>query len=118
MALPKKYLHDRLVLLILSIQTFFALLGSVLILLRLGSGQKGVYWAQYRANLGIGAHIPGKITDLLAFVLFFIIVLGVNTILSAKAYAHHRNYALTVLGLGTLLMVLSIIVSNLLLDLR
>ncbi|MCX6727499.1 MAG: hypothetical protein WCO19_00585 [Candidatus Saccharibacteria bacterium] len=118
MALPKKYLHDRLVLLLLSVQTFFALLGTTLILLRLGSGQRGVYWAEYRSNLGIGAHIPGKLTDLLAFVLFFVIVLGVNTMLSAKAYVHHRNYALTVLGLGILLMILSIIVSNLLLDLR
>lgn len=118
MTIPENYVHDRLVLLLLSINSFFAVLGSILIFLRLDSGSNGIYWAQYRANLGISAHIPGKVTDILSFVVFLVLIFGMNTILSMKVYKRHRNYALTILGLGALLMFLTIIVSNLLLDLR
>ena len=118
MSVPKKYIHDRLVLLYLSISGFLAVIGSLLILVRLDSGDKGIYWAQYRSNLGISAYIPGDVMDILAFVVFLLFIFGMNTLLSKKVYSHHRNYSVTVLSLGTLLMVLTIIVSNLLLDLR
>ena len=118
MSVPKKYIHDRLVLLFLSISGFLAVVGSLLILVRLDSGDKGIYWAQYRSNLGISAYIPGDVIDILAFVVFLLFIFGMNTLLSMKVYSHHRNYSVTVLSLGTLLMVLTIIVSNLLLDLR
>ncbi len=118
MPVPQKYIHDRLVLLFLSITSFLAVVGSLLIILRLDSGNKGIYWAQYRSNLGISAYIPGRITDILSFVVFLFLIFGMNTLLSMKVYQHHRNYAITVLSLGTLLMILTIIVSNLLLDLR
>jgi uncharacterized membrane protein YbhN (UPF0104 family) len=118
MSVTKKYLHDRLILLLLSINSFFVIIGSILILLRLDGGSKGIYWVQYRANLGIDAHQAGQLADILAFIVFLIVVFGMNVLLSVKAYQHHRNYSLTVLGLGSLLMFLTIIVSNLLLDLR
>lgn len=118
MPVTNKYFHDRLILLFLSISSFLAVVGSLLIILRLDSGNKGAYWAQYRSNLGISAYIPGRITDILAFVVFLFLILVMNTILSKKVYNHHRNYAITVLSLGTLLMILAILVSNLLLDLR
>lgn len=119
LSIPKNYLHDRLVLLLLTINSFFVVIGSILILLRLDGGSKGTYWVQYRANLGtIDAHQAGRLIDILAFIVFFVVVFGMNIMLSVKAYKHHRNYALTVLGLGALLMFLTIIVSNLLLDLR
>jgi hypothetical protein len=118
MSIPKNYLHDRLVLLLLSINSFMLVLGTTLILLRLDGGSKGIYWVQYRANLGIKAHQAGSLTDILAFVVFLFIIFGLNSALSMKAYRHHRNYAVMVLGLGTLLMFLTVIVSNSLLDLR
>ena len=118
MSVPKKYIHDRLVLLFLSISSFLVVLGSFLIILRLDTGSKGIYWAQYRSNLGISAYIPGRITDILAFIVFLLIIFGMNIFLSMKVYQHHRNYAITVLSLGTLLVLLTVIVSNLLLNLR
>lgn len=118
MHFPKNYLHDRIVLLILSVNTFFALLGSVLILLRLDAARSSGYIAEYRANLGISPFKPGGITDLLAFIAIAFIILGLHTVLSVRMYAHHRHYALTILAMGTLLLLLNIIVSNALLVLR
>ncbi len=118
MSIPKKYLRDRIVLLLLSISVFLTLLGSVLILLRLGSGQGSSYIVEYRANLGISAYTAGRAIDIIGFILFLFLVLGMNIVLSIKVYSHHRSYALTVLGMGVLLSLLTIIVSNALLILR
>ncbi|MCA9330189.1 hypothetical protein KDA11_06070 [Candidatus Saccharibacteria bacterium] len=117
MAVYKKFFRDRIVLLLLSINAFCALLGTILILLRLSNGQ-GSYIIQYRANLGISAYTAGKAGDMLIFILFLFVVLIINTLLSVKIYGRHRSYALTILGLGDLLSLLAVIVSNALLILR
>lgn len=117
MKLSNKYLHDRLILILLTVNSFFTLLGSALILLRLSSSS-GVIWSAYRSNLGISPYTPGKTVDILGFILFLVVIFGMNTILSVKVYQHHRNYAVAVLGLGTLLIFMTIIISNALLVLR
>lgn len=115
---PKDYLRDRLILLLISINSFFVLIGTILILLRLSSGRGSSFIVQYRSNLGISAYKAGNLVDILAFIVFLISVYFLNLFLSTKVYGRHRNYSITVLGLGALLMLLAIIVSNALLVLR
>jgi hypothetical protein len=117
MSISKNYLRDRIVLLLLSVNAFFVLLGTTLILLRLSSGQ-GSYITEYRANLGISAYTAGKASDMLVFILFLFVVFTMNFLLSSKVYGRHRSYSLAILGLGSLLSLLAIIVSNALLILR
>lgn len=118
MRIPKNYFHDRLVLLIISINTFLALLGSVLVLFRLDTGGSDVYIVQYRANLGLSAFKRGGAEPLLSFVIFGLLVLIIHTILSIRVYQVRRAAALAILVMATLLLCLSIIVSNALLILR
>lgn len=117
MNISKKYLNDKIVLLFVSINIFLTLLTIILIALRLGGGHSS-YIVQYRANLGINAFKTGSVLDLLSFVLFAILVLVAHVGLSIKTYHIHRQLAVTILGLGMLLLVLAIIVSNALLVLR
>lgn len=118
MHIPKKYFQDRLVLLLLSLNTFLALFGSILILLRLDSGRSEGYIIRYRANQGLDAFGKGGVTELLSFIIFAALVLGFHTVLSIKIYSHRRHFSMAVLGLGLLLLVVAIIVSNALLELR
>lgn len=118
MHIPKKYFHDRLVVLLLSINTFLALLGSVLVLFRLDAGGSDVYIVQYRANLGLSAFKRGGPTPLLSFVVFGLLILAIHTLLSIRVYPVRRQFAVTILAMATLLLSLSIIVSNALLILR
>lgn len=118
MHVPKKYFHDRLVLLLLSVNTFLALLGSVLILLRLDSGRSQSYIVQYRANLGLSAYKVGDATTFISFIIFAAVVLVFHTLLSMRVYHVRRQVAITVLGMGLLLLTLALIVSNALLILR
>src|SRR5262245_54761613 len=117
MTIPKEYLHDRLVLLIGSINVFLTFLLTVLTLARLSTSHTS-YIVQYRSNVPINAFKSGSSTELLSFILFGIIVLAFHSIISFRVYLIHRQLTVVVLGLGTLLLVLAIIVSNALLVLR
>ena len=121
MATPKKYFHDHVVLLLLSIDAFLAFLASAFVLLRLSAGHGNGYIVQCRdcSNpLAINKFTTGSVTALLSFIGFALLVLVVHTILSMRAYHVNRHLAITILGLGVLLLVLTIIVSNALLVLR
>lgn len=117
MLLSKKYLHDKLILLLASINIFLAFLCIMLVVLRLGAGQGG-YIVQYRANLGVSAFKTGSVSGLLDFVAFAVVTLIANLILSMRTYLLRRELSIVILSLGALLLTLAIIVSNALLVLR
>ena len=118
MATPKKFLHDHLVLLLLTVNVFLALALVAFLLLRLSNSHSTGYIVQYRPSLGIGAFQSGKVIDLLSFIGFSLLVFAVHTVLAMRAYHVRRQVSLAILSLGILLQVLAIIVSNALLALR
>lgn len=118
MTIPKKYFHDRLILLLLSVNVFLAFLASVWVLFKLDSGRSAGYIVQYRSSLGISALKTGDAGELVAFIGFAVMVLIIHFVLSVRAYAIRREVSLVILALGILLLATSIIVSNALLVLR
>jgi len=121
MASPKKYFHDHLVLLLLSINAFLAVAGSIFILVKLGTSHSNGYIVQCRdcSNASaINKFSTGSVVDLLSLVAFALLVVIAHTMLSLRAYHIHRQLAIAILSLGMLLLVLTIIVSNALLVLR
>ena len=117
MEIPKKFFRDRLVLLLIAVNAFLTLLAIVLILFRLGDHSNG-YFIQYRSNLGLNAYKVGNVGSLLSFVVFAILIFGFHTYLAIKTYALRRNLAVICLVFATLLLSLTIIISNALLVLR
>lgn len=115
MHIPKKYFHDRFVMLLISVNVFLALLCAVLVLFRLDAGGSDVYIIQYRANLSLSGFKRGGASALLSFVVFSFLILVVHIVLSMRVYPVRRQFAITILAMGTLLLSLSIIVSNALL---
>jgi hypothetical protein len=118
MLIPKQYLHDKLILLLLSVNTFLTLLGGILVLLRLGSSGSDVYIVEYRANLGLSAFTRGAATPLMSFVIFVLLVMVAHTLLSMRVFTVRRQLSVIILAMGTLLLTLAIIVSDALLKLR
>ncbi len=118
MATSRKYFHDHLVLLLLSINVFLAVVGSLYFLIRLSTSHGTSYIVQYRSAFVVNKFTPGTLLDLLAFVAFAALVLLVHSVLSYRAYHIHRQLTITILSLGILLLVLTSIVSNALLVLR
>lgn len=114
-----KYFKDHLVLLLVSINSFLAVASILFILIRLlSSSHVSGYIVQYRPSLGVNSYQTGGGTQLIAFMLFAALALGINITLSIRAYKIHRQLAVAILSLGILLIVLSIIISNALLYLR
>lgn len=117
MASTKKYFHDRLVLLLLSINVFFALIATAAILFRLSGVHSSGFIAEYRANLGLSAFRPGGSLTFVGFIVFVLLVTFFHGFLSRKLYHLNRHFSLAVLGMGTVLVVFATLVSNALLGL-
>lgn len=116
MHIPKRYFHDRMVLLLLATNAFLALVGIVSILLRLDAERSNSYIVEYReTQLGRNAFTSGSSREIWSFVLFILIVAILHTLLSIRVYGIRRHFAIAVLGMGVLLLVLAILVSNALL---
>ena len=118
MTATAKYFRDRMVMLLFSTNIFLALAASLFVLLRLSSNHGTGYIVQYRSNLGIDAFKTGNLAGLLSFVIFDLLIVVVHVLLSLRVYSINRHLSTVILGLGVLLLVLSIIVSNALLVLR
>lgn len=116
---PKKFLNDRIILLLLTVNSFLVLISISSIILRLGtSTHKQGLIGEYRSNLGtFGGFRHGDVYTFVSFAVFIILVFGFHIVLSRKVYNMRRQFALTVMGLGTLLLILAAIVSNSLLNL-
>jgi len=56
--------------------------------------------------------------ELVAFIIFAVLVLVINVVLSVRVYSIKREISVLILALGVLLLTMSIIVSNALLVLR
>lgn len=118
MATTRSYFRDHFVLLLLTVNTFLALFTTVFVLLRLVSSHGSSFIVQYRSSLGVSAFKTGNVNDLISFVIFALIILAINVVLSFRTYSINRNLAISVLSLGILLTVLDLIVSNALLALH
>jgi len=118
-AVPKKYLHDKLVLLLASANIFLAFLCAALVFLRLnfGQGAEG-YIVEYRSNLGISAFKVGGVEGMLGFAVFAAGLAILNVLLSIRMYNIRRELSLSILAAGILLLLLATIVSNALMALH
>ena len=118
MNIPKKYFHDRLILLLLSVTVFLAFLACVWVLFKLDSGRSAGYIVQYRGSLGISSLKIGGAGELVAFIAYALMVLVASFFLSVRTYLIRREVSVVVLLMGILLLLTSLIVSNALLVLR
>lgn len=112
MTVPKKYLHDRIILLLLSINIFVAIAGVISIIFSLGGVNSNSYIVQYRANLGLGAFTSGSVVTFYSFMVFMLFIMVFNTLLSIKVFHVRRGLSVAVLGMATLLILLTISVSR------
>jgi hypothetical protein len=117
MATPKKYFHDRTVLLLLSINLFLALLLTVWIAAKLQGNHNSAYFIQYRQNLGLTFR-TGGVSGPISFIVFGLATMVATILLSKKAYPIRRQLGLTLIAFGIFLEILAFIVSRQLLSLH
>jgi hypothetical protein len=112
-----KFFHDRVVLLLVSTNTFLTLVSSIATLIRISHVHSQGFIGEYRANLGLSAFKPGSASTFAGFVIFMLLILVFHTLLARRVYHLRRGFSYCVLALGTLLITLAAIVSYALLGL-
>jgi hypothetical protein len=112
MHIPKNYFHDRLILLLLSVNTFLVVIVTALSLLRIKGGNTEGFIGQYHSNLGLAAFDPGSAATFVSFIIFGLFVLFLHLILSMRTYQRRRQYSIIILWMGLVLLLLLLIVSN------
>lgn len=113
----KKYFHDRFVLLMLTLNFFLAFVTAAVIFLRLGDTSTP-YIESYRQNLGLNAYSVGGAGQIISFAAFSALVMVGQFFISLKLHRIRKHAAWAVMLLASLLLILSLIVSNALLELR
>lgn len=105
-------------LLLITAGAFFAALTALTVLWQLGSVRSEGYIIQYRPSLGLSAFQKGSSLEIIAFPIFAVLVFVFHLGLSIKTYHIRRYFSVAVLGMGLLLILLSLIISYSLLRLR
>lgn len=114
----RPYFHDRKVLLLLTVNSFLAVVLLIISLLPLSGSEGGTVISEYRSNLGLDGYRAGHLGDIASFGAFALIVYGFQIVVSMRLYEERKNSSLIVLGLTTVLLVFALIAVNALLELR
>jgi len=112
----KPFFHDRLILLILTINTFLAIVLAVSSLLTLGDTDSG-YIKEYRSNLGLDGYQAGEVYDIVSFAVFALIVYVFHLVVSLKVYHIHRRFSMVVMLLTLITFIFGLLVSRSLISL-
>ena len=117
MSKTKPYFHDRLILLILSINTFLALALVITALLPLSDPNAG-FIREYRSNLGLDGYRAGDIKDIVSFAVFAVIIYAFQIYTSMKVYHIHKRLSMVILLLTLIALIFGLLACNALLSLR
>ncbi len=118
MELPKKYLHDRLVLLFITLMAILLVVGVSLVLLRFDLSKNPTTTVAYRPSVSGAVYQNGKPIDIYSMAVFMVITAVGSVILSARVYGLKRYLAIFILASSTFLMILAAIVANSLISLQ
>lgn len=118
MLVPKKYLHDRTVLTLLSASLALVVLTILDIALRL-TQTTGDFISQCRnCQEYIPTFTRGNLVDILGFVVFAVLVFCASVLMSARTYRIHRQLSIIVIVLNIILLLFNLRVMDALLGQR
>lgn len=118
MEIPKKYLHDRVVLLLLTLMAILVVIGVSLVLLRFDPSRNPTTTAGYRPSITGTQYQSGKPLDIYLMAVFMLFTSASALLLSIRTYHIRRFLSVFILASTVFLLVLSTIVANALISLQ
>lgn len=118
MELPKKYWHDRIVLLLITLIAVLLVVGVALVLLRFDISKNPTTIVAYRPNISGASYQSGKPIDIYSMAIFMVFIAVSAVVLSARVYLLKRYLSVFILAGSVLLLLLATIVSNSLISLQ
>jgi len=118
MDVPKKFLHDRVVLLLITLLSVLMVIGVGLVLIRFDASRNPTTTVAYRPNITGSQYQSGKPIDIYSLAVFMLLTSASAVILSSHVYVVRKALAIFMLAAGVFLLIISIIVSNSLISLQ
>jgi hypothetical protein len=118
MEFPKKFLHDRTILVLVTLVSGLVVIGVSLVLLTFDVAKNPTTIVAYRQNVTGSSYQSGKPIDIYSMALFMLLTAAGTLLLSARLYVVRRSTAVFILGSGAFLLGLAIIVSRALISLQ
>ena len=118
MELPKRFLHDRLVLILVTLMAVLLAVGVTSVFVRFDISKNPTTIVAWRPNISGSSYQSGKPIDIYSLA-FFMVVISVSAVsLAARLYALRRSISLFLLASANFLLLLSAIVANALISLQ
>lgn len=118
MDIPKKFLHDRAVLLLITIISVLVVIGVSIVLLRFDVSRNPTTIVAYRPNISGTQYLSGKPIDIYSLALFMIFTSVAAIGVSSRVYSVKKPAALFVLTSTVFLLILSTVVANSLISIQ
>ena len=118
MDIPKKFLHDRVVLLLMTIIAVLVVVGVSIVLLRFDVSRNPTTVVAYRPNVSGTQYLSGKPIDIYSLAIFMILNSVIAIVISARVYEVKKPAAMFMLGSTVFLLILSTIVANSLISIQ
>ncbi|HET9722006.1 MAG TPA: hypothetical protein VFP32_03180 [Candidatus Saccharimonadales bacterium] len=118
MEVPKKFLHDRLVLLLLTVMAILVVIGVGIVMLRFDVSRNPTTIVAYRPNITATQYVSGKPIDIYSLAVFMIFTSLASVAVAARVYVVKRPAAMFMLSSTIFLLILSAIVANSLISIQ
>ncbi|MEX2006558.1 MAG: hypothetical protein WD877_00005 [Candidatus Saccharimonadales bacterium] len=118
MDIQKRFLHDRAVLLLITLMAFLLVIGVSLILWRFDVSKNPTIIVSYKPNVSASNYVSGKPIDIYAIAIFMVFSAVVSVATAWRAYTIRRYVAVFILASTIFLLILATIVGNSLISLQ
>ena len=118
MVAPKKYLNDRVVLLLLTLMGIMLVIGVSLVLMRFDPSRNPTTTIAYRPSVTGTQYQSGKPLDIYLMAVFMLLTAAAALVLSVRTYHIRRFLSVFILASTLFLLTVAIIVSNALISLQ
>jgi hypothetical protein len=118
MDIPKKFLHDRIALALVTLVTILTVVGVSLVLIRFDASRNPTTTVAYRPNITGSQYLSGKPIDIYSMALFMLITSAMTILISSRIYVVRRSLSIFLLAGQVFLLILAVIVSNSLISLQ
>lgn len=114
----RKFLHDRVILVLMTAMSVLVVIGVSIVLLRFDASKSPTTTIAYRQNVTGISYMSGKPLDIYAMAAFMVLVAIGAVIIAAKIYPVRRPVAVFILASTLFLLVLAARVSYSLINLQ
>jgi hypothetical protein len=114
----RKFLQDRLVLLLITVIAVLVVIGVSVVLLRFDVTRNPTTVVAYRPNISGTQYISGKPIDIYSMAMFMVLVSAAAIVISARIYEIKKPAAMFLLSSTVFLLILSAIVANSLISIQ